>query len=78
MPYLKCALDIAAGSHSVIMSGSHKNKCRCTLDQQLRYKAKMSGSLLNRINLDIKVPALKEDELTKASVREHSQPIDLV
>jgi magnesium chelatase family protein len=40
-----------------------------------RYKAKISGPLLDRIDLHIEVPALKEDELINASVSEHSQPI---
>ncbi|MDP2070526.1 YifB family Mg chelatase-like AAA ATPase [Methylotenera sp.] len=55
--------------------GHHNNKCRCTPDQVSRYKAKISGPLLDRIDLHIEVPALKEDELTKASVSEHSQAI---
>ena len=55
--------------------GHHNNKCRCTPDQVSRYKAKISGPLLDRIDLHIEVPALKEDELINASVSEHSQAI---
>lgn len=55
--------------------GHHNNKCRCTPDQVSRYKAKISGPLLDRIDLHIEVPALKEDELIKASVSEHSHTI---
>ncbi|HYN53929.1 MAG TPA: YifB family Mg chelatase-like AAA ATPase [Methylotenera sp.] len=55
--------------------GHHNNKCRCTPDQVSRYKAKISGPLLDRIDLHIEVPALKEDELIKASVSEHSHAI---
>lgn len=55
--------------------GHHNNKCRCTPDQISRYKAKISGPLLDRIDLHIEVPALKEDELIKSSVSEHSQVI---
>lgn len=55
--------------------GHHNNKCRCTPDQVSRYKAKISGPLLDRIDLHIEVPALKEEDLINASVSEHSQAI---
>ena len=55
--------------------GHHNNKCRCTPDQVSRYKAKISGPLLDRIDLHIEVPALKEDELVKASESESSHSI---
>lgn len=57
--------------------GHYNNKCRCTPDQVARYKAKISGPLLDRIDIHIEVPALSEDELTKASESEHSQAIRL-
>ena len=55
--------------------GHFNNKCRCTPDQVSRYKAKISGPLLDRIDLIITVPALKEDELTSASASENSDSI---
>ena len=55
--------------------GHHNNKCRCTPDQVSRYRAKISGPLLDRIDLHIEVSALKEDELTQASESECSQSI---
>lgn len=55
--------------------GHHNNKCRCTPDHVSRYKAKISGPLLDRIDLHIEVSALKEDELIKASESEHSHMI---
>lgn len=55
--------------------GHHNNKCRCTPDQVTRYRAKISGPLLDRIDLHIEVPALKEDELTRASESEGSHAI---
>lgn len=55
--------------------GHHNNKCRCTPDQVSRYKAKISGPLLDRIDLNIEVPALKEDELLSNDVSESSQAI---
>jgi magnesium chelatase family protein len=55
--------------------GHYNNKCRCTPDQVSRYKAKISGPLLDRIDLHIEVPALKEDELIKTSESEHSHVV---
>jgi magnesium chelatase family protein len=55
--------------------GHFNNKCRCTPDNVARYKAKISGPLLDRIDMHIEVPALKEDELTGASVAENSEVI---
>ena len=55
--------------------GHHNNKCRCKPDQVSRYKAKISGPLLDRIDLHIEVAALKEDELTQASTSESSASI---
>ena len=57
--------------------GHHNNKCRCTPDQVSRYRSKISGPLLDRIDLHIEVPALKEDELTNASAGESSEAIKL-
>jgi magnesium chelatase family protein len=53
--------------------GHHNNKCRCTPDQVARYRAKISGPLLDRIDLHIEVPALKEDELTTKAGGEASE-----
>ncbi|MDX1916088.1 MAG: YifB family Mg chelatase-like AAA ATPase [Methylophilus sp.] len=55
--------------------GHYNNKCRCTPDQVSRYKAKISGPLLDRIDLLIEVPALKDEELTSASIAENSATI---
>lgn len=55
--------------------GHYNNKCRCTPDQVARYKAKISGPLLDRIDLHIEVPALKEDELTSVASGEASEVI---
>ncbi len=55
--------------------GHYNNKCRCTPDNIARYKAKISGPLLDRIDLHIEVPALKEDELTSKTMAENSDTI---
>ncbi|OIQ83894.1 competence protein ComM [mine drainage metagenome] len=52
--------------------GHHNNKCRCTPDQISRYRARISGPLLDRIDLHVEVPALLEDELTSAVAGEPS------
>jgi magnesium chelatase family protein len=51
--------------------------CRCTPDQVLRYRRKLSGPLLDRIDIQIEVPAVPADQLsrikggeTSATVRE--------
>ncbi len=55
--------------------GHFNNKCRCTPDNVARYRSKISGPLLDRIDLHIEVPALNEQELTAASVGENSAEI---
>ena len=55
--------------------GHFNNKCRCTPDNVARYRGKISGPLLDRIDLLIEVPALKEDELTSAANAENSESI---
>ena len=55
--------------------GHFNNKCRCTPDQVARYKGKISGPLLDRIDLHIEVAALKEDELTQVANAESSEAI---
>jgi magnesium chelatase family protein len=55
--------------------GHYNQKCRCTPDQVARYRGKISGPLLDRIDLLIEVPALKEEEMTQATVAESSADI---
>ncbi|MCB5188814.1 YifB family Mg chelatase-like AAA ATPase [Methylobacillus caricis] len=55
--------------------GHFNGKCRCTPDQVARYKAKISGPLLDRIDMNIEVPALSEDELVNSAAGEHSEAI---
>lgn len=56
--------------------GHPNRKCRCTPDQVARYRGKISGPVLDRIDLQIEVPALpaetlqaKPDGESSASVR---------
>lgn len=55
--------------------GHHNAKCRCTPDQVSRYRSKISGPLLDRIDLQIEVPALPESELISAARGETSEQI---
>jgi len=49
--------------------------CHCTPDLVARYRAKISGPLLDRIDLQIDVPALPHDELTKQAAGETSEAV---
>src|SRR5262245_55640691 len=50
-------------------------RCRCTPDQISRYRARISGPLLDRIDMQIDVPAVPIDELGKRSSGEPSNDI---
>ena len=45
--------------------GHHGGKCRCTPDQVARYRSRISGPLLDRIDLQIEVPALPQEAMTR-------------
>lgn len=47
-------------------------RCRCTPDQIARYRGKLSGPLLDRIDLMVEVPAVSEAELTTRGAGESS------
>ncbi|MDQ3259290.1 MAG: ATP-binding protein, partial [Pseudomonadota bacterium] len=48
---------------------------RCTPDQVARYRGKISGPLLDRIDIQIEVPALSETELTAQACGESSSAV---
>ncbi len=50
--------------------GSTVKACRCTPDQVARYQAKLSGPLLDRIDLQVEVPALSAEVLMQATPNE--------
>lgn len=43
--------------------GHYNEKCHCTPDQIARYRSKISGPLLDRIDIQIEVPALSQNDL---------------
>ncbi len=51
------------------------HECRCTPYQIQHYRAKISGPLLDRIDIHIEVPGLKYDELKTATPGEPSETI---
>jgi magnesium chelatase family protein len=55
--------------------GHSNGKCRCTPDAVARYRNKISGPLLDRIDIQIEVPALPEKELTGIATGESSAVI---
>ena len=55
--------------------GHVSGRCRCNLDQIARYRSKLSGPLLDRIDLVIEVPALDEGELLATAGGESSAQI---
>ena len=55
--------------------GDARHACRCTPDQIARYQGKLSGPLLDRIDLHVEVPALPAAELMAAPPGESSAAI---
>jgi magnesium chelatase family protein len=55
--------------------GHAQRSCRCTPDQIARYQGKLSGPLLDRIDLHIEVPSLNPQELLNAPAGEGSGSI---
>ena len=55
--------------------GHHANKCRCTPDSVARYQSKISGPLLDRIDMQIQVAALPHEDLLKQADGEASRTI---
>jgi magnesium chelatase family protein len=55
--------------------GHPAGKCRCTPDQVARYRGKLSGPLLDRIDLMLEVPAVAETELSAQGDGESSAAV---
>lgn len=55
--------------------GDLRGRCRCTPDVVERYQRKLSGPLLERIDLQIEVPALASSELAERSGAESSAAV---
>ncbi len=55
--------------------GDPRGRCRCDAGQRHRYRARLSGPLLDRIDLQVEVPAVPVELLTQASPSESSAAI---
>jgi magnesium chelatase family protein len=55
--------------------GHPSNRCRCTPDQIVRYRSRISGPLLDRIDLQIEVPAVTAEALRDSSPVESSASV---
>lgn len=55
--------------------GDIRNKCRCTETDIRRYKAKISGPLLDRIDIHLDVPALEYKDMSSDQLGESSAEI---
>lgn len=55
--------------------GHYANRCRCTPDQVLRYRWKISGPLLDRIDVQLEVPAVEPEALARGADGEASAAI---
>ena len=55
--------------------GHYSGRCHCTPDQVLRYRRKISGPLLDRIDIQIEVPAVAPEDLSRVSSGDSSSVI---
>jgi magnesium chelatase family protein len=55
--------------------GASQRVCRCTPDQVARYQSRLSGPLLDRIDLHVEVPAVPSEQLLHASGGESTAPV---
>ena len=56
-------------------AGSRQRACRCTPEQIARYQAKLSGPLLDRIDLHVEVPHLPPEDLLHTAPGEASSVV---
>ena len=55
--------------------GHYSGKCRCTPDQVAQYRSRISGPLIDRIDLHIEVPTLPESDLLPNAKGESSRAV---
>lgn len=55
--------------------GHYNGKCRCSPDQIARYRGKISGPLLDRIDILIEIPAVPQENLLRHADGESSNDI---
>jgi magnesium chelatase family protein len=57
--------------------GDGTARCRCTADQVARYRGRLSGPLLDRIDLHVEVPSLSPDVLHRGAAGESSASVKM-
>jgi magnesium chelatase family protein len=55
--------------------GHYSERCKCTPGSVARYRSRISGPLLDRIDLQVQVPALSPNELARAPAGESSAAV---
>ena len=55
--------------------GHKSGKCHCTPDQVLRYRAKLSGPFLDRIDMRIEMPSVPFEDLKQLDAGESSRSV---
>ena len=55
--------------------GHFSGKCRCTPDQVARYRGRISGPLLDRIDIHLEVPAVPQEDLLRQTAGEASRAV---
>jgi len=55
--------------------GHYSGKCRCTPDQVARYRGRISGPLMDRIDVHLEVPAVAQEDLLKHAAGEGSAAV---
>ncbi|BBI71308.2 hypothetical protein HAALTHF_11940n [Vreelandella aquamarina] len=55
--------------------GDPRQRCQCSASQIQRYQARLSGPLLDRIDLQVEVPALPPEQLTAQTQGEPSSAV---
>jgi magnesium chelatase family protein len=55
--------------------GHYAGRCHCTPDQVARYRGRLSGPLLDRIDIQLDVPAVPQDELMRQAGGENSEAV---
>lgn len=56
-------------------AGDSSGRCRCTAEQIIKYRNRVSGPLLDRIDMHIEVPALTRKQMLKSDTKAESSHI---
>ena len=55
--------------------GHYNERCRCTPEQVARYRGRVSGPLLDRIDIQVEVPAVAESDIAGKQWGESSEAV---